>query len=597
MLLQRFAVCLITVFIGLPLVGIGSADGAFIRRTAIKKKNTTGYKMNVVVNGSPRATAVTARIKSDAGKEDVALVQSGLWLHGRATIPAFPNNGAALKVTLYDFAGISLMGLSGWLGTDGSVTLTVDPTEGASGGICDATSKTGCAAAYSDTSAAVAPAAPLLAIEVLAGDVFPAANGYSLGLNLSGTDADKVAFAAITLTESAEVTTCGKVAACTAADGPTITTAEVGWDAVGEVWEGEVSTQPTGAIDVKVKAYDAKGELVDSAKTTLGVPWRDGGEGIDVLAIDEDPLTMVGFVGASALHFGTDQFASGHQRTWRLVVNSQGWSATDALPAQAQVELTNGGTLIIPVNSYQRRGRPRANVVCKYWSGSAKQHKGITITGGNIDIHDASALELTTPTCSNGTCVTLVEDEAGCYDLSVSEYGTDASKLADHVELTVTVTDIAGETINFDSFLVEFDAEITAVFANEIRFSEDPIGLDLSGQVRLFGGKVSGKADLLAGAATKAKQKTLAKGKFHGGVCRDGDGDLSLAGADKQLKSQGSVVVAGDAVAFELLVDTNGNGVLDPPPLVSVARSSKKGASGEGNWMVFTCPSPEPGHS
>jgi hypothetical protein len=83
---------------------------------------------------------------------------------------------------------------------------------------------------------------------------------------------------------------------------------------------------------------------------------------------------------------------------------------------------------------------------------------------------------------------------------------------------------------------VAFDDQITAVFAQGVRVTADPLGLDLSGTVSLLRAK-----------DRKGKQKTLAKGSFYGSFTRDTDGDLALSGADKDdVTSRGDLLVAGE---------------------------------------------------
>ena len=128
-----------------------------------------------------------------------------------------------------------------------------------------------------------------------------------------------------------------------------------------------------------------------------------------------------------------------------------------------------------------------------------------------------------------------------------------AAKLADELELTVTITDETGDKLYSETGTVEFDDDITAVFANEVGFSEDPIGLDLSGEVSLLGAGDS-----------KGKQKTLAKGKFYGSFVRDGDGDLTLAGAEKSdIEAKGDILIGGEPIDIELTTDDNQDGVLN----------------------------------
>ena len=567
MLIHRSVLCVLALLVAMPAEAGGSGRlSVRINTDALLNEMERSARVIAVVredSATNQVERVEFSVKSDAGSADVTAVESNAYLHGAATLAALPKaTPATLTVVLHDSASAPLTSFSGTLGTDGTVVLTADDTKDPSGGT-DCASKTGCPDDTSDTSA-TAPD-----IEVLAAEVFAAAGGYELGLDLAGADTYEVAYAEVTVVESDEVTTCSKATGlCTTTGSTSTTTAEVGWDAIGAVWEAELTVEPEGVIDVKVKAFDANGRVINSLeniRSSLGAPWLDGGEGVNVLATDEDPLTGVGLM-RRALSPGTQSvFTQGVG--WAMVVNSGGWTST-TVPVDAKVELTDGDTITIPVNSYQRLSGDRQaffdifNDVEIQWrlGVGTVQVTGQIQNNGNLSLYAGSGSDLTTPQCSNGICVALIENSDGDYELAVSEYGSDATKLPDDLELTVTITDGSGEKDDFKTETVEFDDDITAVFANEISFSEDPIGLDLSGEVNLLGA-----------ADSKGKQKTLAKGKFYGSFSRDGDGDLNLAGADKNnVDAKGDILIGGEPIDFELTTDDNGDGVLNPPPLTPV---------------------------
>lgn len=164
---------------------------------------------------------------SGAGDETIPLVESDAWLHGAASLSALPKTDATLTLTLYDNASASLMSFSGTLGTDGAVSLLADAVKDTGG----CTSKSGC----TDTTVEVVD------IEVLAGEVFAASGGYELTVDLAGADTYDVAYATFIVTESTEVTTCNAEKVCTTTGSSTSTKAEVGWDAIGAVWEGDLA--------------------------------------------------------------------------------------------------------------------------------------------------------------------------------------------------------------------------------------------------------------------------------------------------------------------------------------------------------------------
>jgi len=550
MILYRSALCALVLFVVTPMAGVGAAQASWPKGMIGSSKNatlptTSPRRLTVIDDGT--ASSIRAEIESDAGDEEVTLVESDAWLHGAATIEALPTTEATLTLTLYDTASAALMSFSGTLGADGALELAADTTKGTS---ADCASRTGCT---SDTTSTTVD------VELLAAVVFKNDPTYYVShaadhgarvmtFDLAGADTYEVAYATVKWTVPCDIT--AETGICLK-EGSTSTSAEVGWDAVGAIWEGELSLDHEGVVETKVKTYSSAGKKLVSSKVQLGAPWLDGGEGVNVLATDEDPLTTVGLVRL----INHDDFEVGAEG-WsdaRLVVNSEGWTTT-TVPVSAKVELTNGDTITIPVNSYQRKGRGPIQLTGRSNYAAAGR---VLVTSGGSTVFDSSEFEVGEPSCSGGTCVSLLETEAGDYELAVSEYGLDAAKLADKLALTVVIYDESGVKESSESASVELDDDVTAVFANELSFSEDPIGLDLSGKV-----------SLLDAPNKKGKQSTLAKGKFYSSFSRDGDGELNLAGADKDaVSSSGHIVVAGGAVAIELTTDTDKDGELNAPPV------------------------------
>ncbi len=539
MILYRPTLCALALSVGVPLAGGAKAEAGG-RLIFGVNQNESSSRVDVLASGEKTrvkfgqcwvfasvgsslapdgtGTSATASITSDAGSEDVTLAESNAWLHGAATLKALPKTDATLALTLYDKASASFVSFSGTLTTNGVVTLTADATK--------------------DTSTDV---------EVLAGEVFAATSGYELTVDLAGADTYEVAYGTFVVTE-----------------GKTETKAEIGWDATGSVWDGDLTLEHEGVIETKVTTYDSAGKKLESSKSKLGEAWSDDGEGINVLATDEDPLTVVGMLGrrVDILPDGRVLYVAS-----RLAIVSEGWTST-TVPASAKVELTGGSTITIPVNSYQRKGG-----LCML-SGLVRSSR-MLVTHGGTTIYDSSVTDLGERSCTDGTCATFVEDEDGDYALSVSEYGLDALKLADTVELTLTTYDKSGVKESSEGVEIEFEDDVSAVFANDVSFTEDPVGLDLSGKV-----------SLLSAADSKGKEKTLAKGKFYGSLSRDGDGDLGLAGADKDVvSSKGSIVKAGSAVAFEL-TDTDKDGVISGPPLAPKDAPGGKKGKNSHNWSL-----------
>jgi hypothetical protein len=486
--------------------------------------------------------AVTVRVQSDGGEEEVRLVESDASLHGAATIAALPARGAELTFTVYDATNTSLMSFSGTLGADGIVTLTAGVTLGANP---DCSSRTGCP---DDETREVD-------VELSAAEVFAAPGGYDLGFDLAGVDTYGIAYAEIVVIEPG-------AGVCTArvcddpAEEPVTTTAEVYWDEIGTVWEGVSTLEHDGLVELKVTTRDAEGRKLETTKSTLGLPWLDGGEGVNTLGTDEDPLTTIALLAGGG-----------------LVVVSEGWTLGDAIPTHAEVALTDGETITIAANSYQRL-RKRPELLFQEWDTIIIDDHLLRGSGGGYRTYLKLArngspeplMVPDVPQCTDGFCMTVSELDEGGYQLSVTAYGGDASALPDDVEITATLLDEFGEQLAVETVLIALDDEVTAVFANEVLFVKDPVGLDVSGKVKLLGD-----------ADRKGRRDTLAKGRFYGSFSRDGDGDLALSGMDKdRVSAWDTAFVAGESNALvEVGSDDNGDGVITGPPVVQSSLYSR----------------------
>ena len=533
MKLRRPVVSALALTFALPLlVGTARAEGG--PRLIYEEIGGTSQtyltwrpRIRVVTSGDDAVASVGAELSSDVGTEDVTLIESNASLHGAATITALPAADADLTVTLYDTGSAAIMSFSGTLGADGSVTLTADNAK------------------YD--------------IELLAAEVFTSEKGYDVGVDLAGADTYAVAYATVTVTEG------GAVCVATDEKGNCLkwdtskevsTRSEVYWDAIGAVWEAEATLAHEGLLELKAKTYDAAGKKIEMAKSKHGAPWRDDGEGVNTLATDEDPLTRVALTHRRIKNKeGAMDYVSNLSS---FSVVSEGWTAGDDLPVDAAIELTNGETITIPVNSYQRVPRK-----VDFYRGTEfpsipapvilKPGSSVSITGGSVALQDLSLADMSEPVCSDGVCVVLIEDEDYGLALSFGAYASDAGKLPEELELKVVLHDADGGEVISDALSIIFDDAITAVFANEVSFAGDPVGLGLSGKVKLLGAP-----------NRKGKQDTLAKGTFYAELARDSDGDLALGGGDKDtVVSSGELVVAGEAVG---LVTPEGGP--DAPPVI-----------------------------
>ncbi len=470
-------------------------------------------RVKVVTPGDGTVAGVSAELVSDSGEETVVLTESDAWLHGAAT-------------------GV-IRSPSGTVIVDGDLLLTVYDDVSAAlitfSGTVD-----------SDGSISLTPEKPTVDIEVVAAELFPNADGsYDLGFDFSGADAYDIAYADVAITQ-----------------GKTTTKAEVDFYEIGAVWGGELTLDHEGLVEVKTKTVDKQGEKLDSSKVKLAAPWDDGGYGVSALATDEDPLTSVALVGGTShcekgKYFGDD--------CSKLTVVSDGWTLGDTLPVDASVELDNGDTLVLPANSYQvatvtqvKVGALGGAVTVKLDGATATLKTG-TLGGGGAYTY----MFWVQPARSavQGVFVSIAEDADGAQWLSVSAFAADP----DDVPAAVSVALDGGRP-----YELAFDDAVAVVFAGGVGLSGDPVGID-----------VSGKVSLLGESNSRGRQKTLAKGKFYATLSRDGDGDLSLSGADKDtVSAKGDILIGGEPIDFELTTNDDGVEEISAPPAVMLSNGS-----------------------
>lgn len=491
-----------------PLVGLGTAEAGTILTKSKESGSVKTFEYRSSLDQDD-LTEVTATVSSEAGDEEFVFVETDAWLHGAATLAETPSENATVSLTLYDTGSAALISFSGAL-VGGSITFTADSVV-----TCDSRSKLECSSQKP------------VDVEVLAAELYPAAKAHELTLDLSGADAYAVAYAEVVVTEPWVVTdACLKDASGTLC-GDTDhlrTVAEVGWDAVGSVWEADAGLEHTGVIGVKAKAFGMDGEAVDNVHAELGATWLDDGGGVSTLAVDARtglrPPRLAMLCGSKERRVGSPGCAG----LPVIGIVSEGWTA-DTSPTHADLEVA-GGTVAIPANSYQRI-RKQPELLYQAWDDTIQDYLNelvldpgstISISSGSFELEGVSAADLADPVCSSGTCVVLVESDAG-HELSVTTYGLEAAALPDKQALSVAFYDKGGEKRASETITVEFDPEVIAVFANEVELGEDPTGLDASGSLSLLGA-----------ADSRGRQSTIAKGSFHGSFTRDGDGDLGLGG-------------------------------------------------------------------
>lgn len=352
-----------------------------------------------------------------------------------------------------------------------------------------------------------------------------------------------------------------------------MTVAEVDFDALGSVWEGRTSVDDTGGLEIDVRTYDHDGKTLDKGTVNLGAPWDDGGAGVNALAAGDGTSLAVDPRPSYCEHgkyFGEDCSKSGggcsREECWdvftsfdvddseALVVVSTSWTRDEA-PQLAELAIDGGATITIPANSYQV-----ATYAPITFAGSPeKEQFQLTVDG---EVLKEGSDWTNRGFCSYGRCFALAQDEAGAWTLSATAYAPTAADLPQKMVVTLTSTLKAAETKE-RSYTLSFADDVTVVFANEVSFAEDPIGLDLSGEVTLLGA-----------ADKKGKQKTISKADFSASYTRDADGDLSLGGIDRNDVARAECDACDILIGWEPIevekTDTNGDGVIDRPPAIQL---------------------------
>ncbi len=515
-----------------------------IKNIRIREVTDTNGQSSLVATTSGSDTTVAsikAELESDAGSEEVTLVESDAWLHGAATISALPKTDATVTLYVYDTSSTLMATFSG--------TCAASVSNGGYHQACTRMKR----ADFCATGDRTTCTGDDLDLDVLASATFSATKGYDVAFDLAGADTYDVAYATLVLTE-----------------GKTDTKATVDWDDVGAIWEGELSEAPIGQVTVKATTYDSKKKKLDSAKVEVSEPWADGGAGLPALPTDDDPLTSLTVREVKELadilkaDYGIEPAA--------LTVVSQGWNTGDTLPVDASVELTGGKTLTVPVNSVQRAGTGALSAkfgeVIDAWFTKGGGDLTVLLEAGDksLVIDSSGSISgsdyvtersLSFGAVGSGAGVLVTGGAYGDWDVSTTVFATTEAGLSTSLPVTVTLLDEKGNTVYAEKVTPTFEDELAVVFCYAVSFSEDPIGLDLSGKVSLLGE-----------ANKKGKQETLSKGKFYGSVTRNDDGALGLAGADKDAVSpRGDILIGGEPIGFEL-TDSNKDGVITTPPVV-----------------------------
>ena len=315
--------------LGIPLLHPTEAQAAFIRRGVIKQNPVTGYsRVQAIVpeDGDTTIAGLSAKVEGEDAEEELTLTETNAWLHGVAWIESLPAEEAAVSFAVYDQKSATLLSFSGTLKADGSLSFSADEA---------CTAKEGCPD-----------------IEIIGAELFATDGGHELAFDLAGADAYDIAYADLTLSETSQVKLClatdksGNCSLWGPGEELTLSEAEVGFDSIGSVWEGDLSIEPEDYLKLKIKTLDAKGKKIDNFSGHLGRPWWNEEDGISTIATDEDPLTTLGLL-------DDDGYA--------LSVVSEGWTQGDELPTHAELALTDGETLTATSGVGSTPSLPRAS--------------------------------------------------------------------------------------------------------------------------------------------------------------------------------------------------------------------------------------------
>lgn len=380
---------------------------------------------------------------------------------------------------------------------------------------------------------------------LLAAEIVPDGGGYQLIVDLSGDGAAKVASGSVAIEGEAKAS-------------------EIAWGELDGVWEAKLAAAHDGPVDVDLRVEDAAGDALANTRTAVGAPWDDGAEGVGAVPMDDDPLTTVGLLRGAE--------GSRVRKARQLTVISEGWDADDA-PKYADVDLSDGTSVTVPANSYQRR-RKKPDMLYEEWDDVVHDYLTplrVQIDGRRltVDRADPTLADLSSPLCAEGACVMLVEEALG-YAISVTQYRWDTAFPSDTVTVEISALDGAGKVLLTQKSVAEMADEVAVVFAQEVFLDGDPVGAPLAGTVRLR-----------SGAAT------LARGRLVSALVRDQADDLDLGGV-------GVDDVAGLEPSFSLLLGSepspcgDDDGWNAPPPVAAVA------GNGSGTKVATTTTSAKP---
>lgn len=494
-------------------VSLSPALAADIKIKNIRVRQTgDSNSVAVVVDGDGPVGAVDASVTAGDLGETVPLAASGSIVHGTATLAGLPPSGTEVTLTVF--------------GAD-SAPLAV--FVGEAGGERWARYVDGCGVVCGDGSTCGGCVGDLTVdgTVTFGGD---ATSTHELGVDLSGEDAATVASA--TIAWEVSTTDCSSRLGCTTST--KTTSYEVAWGAPQRVYTGATTLLVDGAADVRIEVTDTSGATLDWAVAELVPGWIAEGGTVNALATDEDPLTSL------ALHGGAKELADILENQY-LTVMSDGWDAGDALPTYAEVTVDGGELWEIPVHSYQ----VAAATPLTFKGDPSAETFEVTVNGKAL-----GDLTAERGICLYGTCVALSEGTDGAWALSTTAYAATPDALP--TSATVALTPVLGKAWPTSAKVaVAYDTEVAVAFTTGVDIVGDPVGLDLSGKVRLRG------------------RSTLFVGKYDGQfIGGETNCDLAAVPSGGTVVSRGDILIGGEPIDIELTSDVDGDGVIEAPPAV-----------------------------
>jgi hypothetical protein len=350
----------------------------------------------------------------------------------------------------------------------------------------------------------------------------------------------------------------GKISETTFAFSASQRLASIDWAFPENECSGEVQVIAIARENPKDNPLGVKTKELDRASLTLGCPVEGLGVGTAAVPIDELPQTSVAFLSIREVKELADILENQYSM---MVLVSDGWDALKPMPQEAFFESDGGPEpfMRLPVHSVQRAGTATVSFAGDptghtYLVSTDAYEGGLPVVAGN-----------NRSTCHKGRCFRLTQAEDGTWNLSGTAYGSDAANLPAGLEIQVHPRDEAPPP-DEGTLGLQFDPAVAAVFAQSVGFSQNPVGLELTGRVVLRGAP-----------RPEGEASTLAQGRVRAHFAVDEDNDLTLASASRK-GNQGTVVGTPFKIA-DILVEghTQGGPATIVPPVIVIYEANGKG--------------------